>query len=42
VLACAFVSNSASHTQKTLQQIANWIETSWPDVMLVDDQIEII
>jgi uncharacterized protein YlxP (DUF503 family) len=42
VLACAYVSNSASRTQKTLQQIVHWIETSWPDVMLVDEHIEII
>jgi hypothetical protein len=25
-----------------LQHIAHWIETSWPDVMLVDEHIEII
>lgn len=42
LLACAYVSNSASHTQKTLQKVAHWIETSWPDVMVVDDHIEII
>jgi uncharacterized protein YlxP (DUF503 family) len=41
-LACAYVSNSPSHTQRTLQHVAHWIETSWPDVMLVDDHIEII
>ena len=41
-LACAYVSNSLSHTQQTLQHVAHWIETSWPDVMLVDDHIEII
>lgn len=42
LLACAYVSNSASHTQKTLQKVAHWIDTSWPDVMVVDDHIEII
>ena len=42
VLACAYVSNNTRHTQKTLQQIAHWIETNWPDVMLVDEHIEII
>jgi uncharacterized protein YlxP (DUF503 family) len=41
-LACAYVSNSRSQTQRTLQHVAHWIETSWPDVMLVDDHIEII
>ena len=42
LLACAYVSNDTRHTQKTLQQVAHWIETNWPDVMLVDERIEII
>jgi uncharacterized protein YlxP (DUF503 family) len=41
-LACAYVSNDTRHTQKTLQQVAHWIEANWPDVMLVDERIEII
>ncbi len=42
VLACALVSNDSRHTQSALQNITRWIETSWPDVSLVDDQIELI
>jgi uncharacterized protein len=42
VVACALVSNDSGHTQRTLQQIVNWVETSWPDLDLFDDQIEII
>ncbi len=42
VVACALVSNDTSHTHRTLQQIVRWVETSWPDLSLFDDQIEII
>ena len=42
VIACAMVSNDDAHTQRSLQNVARWIESSWPDVDLVDDQIEMI
>jgi hypothetical protein len=42
VIACAMVSNHAGQLQRALQNVARWIETNWPDVDLVDDQIEVI
>jgi uncharacterized protein YlxP (DUF503 family) len=42
VIACAVVSNDNRHTQRTLQRIVKWLENNWPDVDLVDDQIELI
>jgi hypothetical protein len=42
LIACAMVSNDVVHIQRSLQNIARWIESSWPDVDLVDDQIEMI
>ena len=42
VLACALVSNSPKHTQRALQKVTQWVENQWPDVTLVDDQIEIL
>jgi uncharacterized protein YlxP (DUF503 family) len=42
VLACALVSNDASFTQRSLQSIAKWVENTWPDVSLMDEQLEII
>jgi uncharacterized protein len=42
VIACSLVSNEDGHTQRALQVVVNWIESSWPDVSLVDDHIEII
>ena len=42
LIACTLVSNNPNHTRRSLQHIANWIETHWPDVSLVDDKIEMI
>ena len=42
VIACALVSNSAGHTQRALQGVIDWVESYWPDVTVIDDQIEII
>ena len=42
VIACALVSNSSKHTQRSLQSVVEWIESYWRDVTIVDDCIEII
>jgi hypothetical protein len=41
-IACALVSNGQAHTQKVLQKIINWVESSWPDVSVISDQLEIL
>ena len=42
LIACVFVSNDNGHTQRSLQKIVNWIDNTWRDVDLVNEQIEII
>ena len=42
VIACALVSSDNGHTQRTLRGVLEWIDLRWPDVQLVDDQLEII
>jgi uncharacterized protein YlxP (DUF503 family) len=42
VLGCALISNDPRHTQRSLQSITQWLNTNWPDIMLVEDHIEII
>lgn len=42
VIACALISNDNGHTQRYLRNVIRWIERSWPDVTLMDDQLEII
>jgi uncharacterized protein YlxP (DUF503 family) len=42
VIACALVSNDGKHTQRVLQKIANWVDTSWRDVDMVSEEIELL
>ncbi len=41
VIGCALVSNDAAFTRRALQQVATWIEDSWPDLFVLQDQIEL-
>lgn len=42
ILACALVSNDNAHTQRSLQEVSRWIESSWPDLNLLDHQLEVM
>ncbi|MBN2550802.1 MAG: DUF503 domain-containing protein [Anaerolineales bacterium] len=42
LIACALVSNDPAHTQRALQQLVHWLEANWPDIEIVQDQIELI
>ena len=39
---CALVSNDAVHARQSLEQVGRWIEQYWPDVVLVEEQLELI
>jgi uncharacterized protein YlxP (DUF503 family) len=41
VIACAVVSNDNGQTNRVLQQILNWVNSSEYDVDLIDESIEI-
>ena len=41
-LGCTLISNDIGFTQRSLQSIVHWLNKNWPDIMLVEDQIEII
>ena len=41
-IACAMVSNNNGHTQRVLQKIPRWIDRHWPDVTVMDEQLEIM
>jgi uncharacterized protein YlxP (DUF503 family) len=41
-LAIAIVSNDPNHNQRALQLILSWLETNWPDVLIVENHIELI
>jgi uncharacterized protein YlxP (DUF503 family) len=40
-IACALVSNDPNHTRRALQLVARWVEENWPDVELIEEQIEL-
>jgi uncharacterized protein len=42
VIGCAVVSNELAHTQRVLEKVKNWVESSWFDVQVLSDQIEIL
>lgn len=42
LLTCALVSNDSGFTQRALRKVVQWIESNWPDVDLVDDQLELL
>lgn len=41
IIGCAMISNDKGHTQRSLQEVLRWIEHSWPDVTVLDDQLEL-
>jgi hypothetical protein len=42
LVACALVSNEPSYTKRALQTVSQWVEHNWPDVILVDQRLELI
>ncbi len=42
VVACSLVSNDHAFTQSSLQTVTRWLESNWPDLMLIDERIELI
>ncbi len=41
-IGCSMISNEHQHLHNALQTITQWVNNNWPDITLVDDQIEII
>lgn len=42
IIGCAILSNDGAHTQRSLQNVLRWVEHDWPDVQVVDHQIELL
>jgi hypothetical protein len=40
-IACALVSNDPDHTMRALQRVPRWVDENWPDVELIEEQIEL-
>ena len=41
-IGCVMISNEHQFSQNSLQTVTHWLNKNWPDVLLVDDHIEII
>jgi uncharacterized protein len=41
-IACAIVTTDVRHTQRSLQSVIQWVEKNWPDVTVINEQIEIL
>jgi uncharacterized protein YlxP (DUF503 family) len=41
LIGCVMISNDAVFTRKNLSNIVKWIDHNWPDIDLVDEEIEI-
>jgi len=42
IIGCALISNGKQFSESSLQTVVRWLNKNWPDVILIDDQIEII
>ena len=42
VIACTLVSNDHGYTQRALQQVLEFTERNWPDLLVLDYRIELI
>ena len=42
VIACAMVNSNTSYVQRSLQNVAKWVEANWDDGQVIDEKIEII
>jgi uncharacterized protein len=42
VVGCAMVGNDSTHLERSLQAVARWVESNWPDGDVIEEKIEII
>lgn len=41
-IGCVMISNESGYIQSALQTVINWLNRNWPDIILIDDHIEIL
>ena len=42
LIVVSLVSNDPAHTQRVLQRIPGWVESTFPDLSLIHEQIELL
>jgi uncharacterized protein YlxP (DUF503 family) len=41
VITCGMVGNAHPHLEQSLQEIAHWVKSRWPDAQVMDEKIEL-
>ena len=42
VIACGMMGNDSAHLERSLQAVARWVESHWPDGDVIEEKFEII
>ncbi len=42
VIGCSMVGNDSAHLERSLQAVARWVESNWPDGDVIEQKIEIV
>jgi len=42
IIACGMVGKDRVHLQQSLQAVAHWVESNWPDMQVVRENLELI
>jgi uncharacterized protein YlxP (DUF503 family) len=42
LIGCTYLSNSGSHTQRSLQKVVSWVENHFPHLPIIQERIELI
>ena len=42
VVCCALVNTESGQAQRSLQKVADWLDTHWPDVDIMGEEIEVL
>jgi uncharacterized protein YlxP (DUF503 family) len=42
IIACGMVGNDRVHLEQALQAVAHWVESKWPDMQVMKENLELI
>jgi uncharacterized protein len=42
IIDCVVVGNERVHLEQSLQEVAYWVDRYWPDMQIIDDNLELI
>jgi uncharacterized protein YlxP (DUF503 family) len=42
VVCCALVNTESGQAQRSLQKVADWLDTHWPDVVFLGEELDVL